>query len=249
MKKKITSLLLLPLLLSSCGSFKGSVKAYKNGEIYFENEITYENALVHANFNMIYEMINSNEPFLLYFKSEGCLACNEFKGVLTEYVNNTKQTIYYMDTNDDYEEFKKLDQKYKEVFFPSNEGVYTPQLYAYSESCIPVKNTKYENITMFTNAMKETVSECEVYKVNTYVTLEKFINAKEEIDIFTYDRSESSFVTKYNQIKNDIEKTNRKSIILEIDRMSEKDILITQALLGIMEFRPEVYTFSDAKKK
>lgn len=251
MKLKAISLIsILPLLLTSCG-FRGDTKVYRNGELYFLDEITYENAFVMSDYNLIDSLIKIEETFMFYFKSEECYSCLEFKDIITQYVKETNQHIYIFDEITQHEDFVKLGKNYGDFFFPLG-VIETPQLYVFSKekACLKISNSKYATMTMFRNAMKETVSETNVYKVSSLDTLERFIKLDEEVDVFPYSRLASNSVSYFKDTVKDIfEKNDRKSIIFEYDYLDETGRTELKEKLEIESLKPSILHFKNGIKQ
>ena len=225
MKTKVFTLLsIIPLLLSSC-SFKGDTESYRNGEIMYEDNLTYETAFVDANFDLIDSLIKAEETFTFYITNKDCASCTDFKDKITSYVKDTKQLIYRFDLATNPEDFQKLGEAYHDFFFQGR-VIVTPQVYVFSakKACQYVKNTRYETTTMFTNAMKDYVYETNVYKISTYKTFEKFIEFNNELPFFTYDRKDSSNTLIFkNEVRELINKTNKTFALLDLARFTDED--------------------------
>ena len=244
MKAKYLSFIsVFPLLLTSCG-FRGAVKVYRN-------EITYENAFEQCDYNKVDSLIKANETFMFYLKSEECYSCLEFKDKIVQYVRETNQHIYIFDEVIQHDDLVLLGKNYGDFFFPMN-IIETPQLYVFSieKGCQKVSNTKYATKTMFFNAMKETVSETNVYKVRSLDTLDRFINLDEEIDVFPYSRLASDSVTYFNDNVRDIfEKNSRKSIIFEYDGLDEEGRTALKEKLSVETLKPSIIHFKSGIKQ
>ena len=224
MKNRLVSLLaILPILMSSCG-FRGETEAYRNGELKYV-EITENNAFVDVNFYLLDKMINAMETFTLYLTNEGCYSCQVFKDKILQYVKDTGQLIYRYDISWDQEDFRKIGQKYQDFFFPGG-VIETPQVYVFSEKKASqfVKNTRYETVTMFTNAMQEYVYETNVYNISTLKTFNEFIEKNDELAFYAHKRTNAISVSVFkNEVRELINPTRKTFALVDIDRFSEED--------------------------
>ena len=240
MKTKVFTLLsIIPLLLSSC-SFKGDTESYRNGEIMYEDNLTYETAFVDANFYLIDSLIKAEETFTFYITNKNCASCTDFKDKITSYIKDTKQLIYRFDISTSPEDLQKLGKAYSDFFFPGG-SIVTPQVYVFSakKACQFVKNTRYETTTMFANAMKEYVYETNVYNISTLDTFNKFIEKNDELVFYAHKRTNTFSVSVFkNEVRNLINRTNKVFALVDIDRFSEADAKAFYDKFGFGDFPP-----------
>ena len=105
-------------------------------------------------------------------------------------------------------------------------------------------------MTMFRNAMKENVSETNVYKVSSLDTLERFIKLDEEVDVFPYSRLASDSVSYFkDNVKDIFEKSDRKSIIFEYDYLDETGRTALKEKLEIESLKPSILHFKNGIKQ
>ena len=218
----LSVLLLTPLLLSSCGEFKGNTPGLRNGDILYLN-VDNPNYYRDSSFKMIDTLIESKQEYILMFTREGCSACNEFKPVLDKYIKESKQLVYRYDisSSDFTTEFIP---KYCDSFFPNKE-VLTPTIFVSDgENISKLDNNRFKTKPMFKVMMRKTLYETNVYSFTRFAPLKSFMDENKESTIYLLDRNVTKAVNSYNEIKENLYKSESKSIVVEMSFMNETNL-------------------------
>lgn len=223
--KAFTFLSLIPLLLSSCGIKGGDVASYRNAELLLDKETTYDNSFLRGDYEVIDSMIKAGESFIYYLTDATCSSCQAFKPVITDYVKNTRRLIYSLDIKIDKDELVKIGATYSDYFFMDRE-ISVPQVYVYStiKGSEFVKNTRYENITMFSNAMNEYIHETNVYQSASLASFNRLQEMNKDFYFYIYNRLDSSSLTIFKEeVKPLIDKTKKIFLLVDYQKFSDED--------------------------
>ena len=251
MKKSISLLALLPLLLTSCGQKISSVPAYINGDLYYEESITVDNAFRTADINTITNLINSKESFILYTKEASCYACSLTTPRLVKYVASTKQVVYAIDAETQKEDFKEFAALYHDDFYPDNQILF-PTIFVYSKNtgALNIPYSRYDGDTMLCNAIKDYVVDTKVYSFNKFASFSTFINDKKTFKAVLYDRDDDDYANAYHlHVEETSNSLNKDVAVLNIAEWSEADKVSLLTVLGVGELgKLTLYKFENKEK-
>ena len=236
---KFPFLLILSLLLSSCGNRPdGPVPISQNANLYdveepaVGNDIT--NFVRHTDSKEILSMLDNSEPFVLYVGMQGCYGCNLFKPNLINYVYHSKALVHYLNVGNttDKIEYSKIWSDYRDIFMADLEVPYlmvVEDSKAYAKGSVS-KMTATTN-EPFLNMMNSLVK---VTNVNSHIEYESandyYIN-NENSFCFFYDRNDEdaqdiyrSLIWPYASVSNNllqvIDYTNFESEQLDLLRQT-----------------------------
>ena len=179
------SLIMLALSLTGCSAKANPEKLIvRNGDLFANNAISFDNALVDISFTQLEAIMKSEEKIVFYLQRHECQGCQDFKPIITSYVQKTEALVYtmYVDdkSGDNYtQDILDLEDKYGEYFFIDGK-VLTPQVYIVQGEKVAeqVPYSRYAQKFMFKKAMKEYVEPSNFYAMHSVKAYKGFIEAK-----------------------------------------------------------------------
>lgn len=246
-KRHFALLSSLPLIISGCFGYSGSVNAIKNGDIA-SSDISSDNAYRYVDFKTLDNLIKSNSEFIFYLSSTTCTSCQEFEPIMVNYIQNTHQLVYKMNADTQFEDFQQLYNTYADYF---NGLSYTPGIYIFGDGAgsYQISNSRISNLNMFTTAMKEKVYESNVYSISNFSSLDSYLGMQNRSYLLFYDRSNSEYANYYNSyLKESVNKFDKNIIIVELSQFSDKDLESVKSLLNIEKIEPIMYSTMLGKK-
>lgn len=225
MKKILSLLFTLPILLTSCGTKISTVPAYLNGNLFGENTITQENAFITAEVNTLSHLIDSKESFILYVKEASCYACSLVTPRLVKYVSNTKRLVYSIDAETQSDTFNEFARLYHDEFYPDNQILF-PTIFVYSKdtSALKIPYAKYSSDTMLANAIDEYIVSTNVYFFETTQSLNNFVEDTNDAILIAYDRTQDDYVNAFHlHVENVMNEHKGKVALLNLSEYSEAE--------------------------
>ncbi len=250
MKKRFLSLiLLLPFSLSSCGQNKNNPHINKNGELYSLEEINDDNAYVTGNFEYIDNLIQQKEKFIFYFMQENCHSCEDFKGVMLNYIKESKAFVVKVNMTNQAEIAYKLYEKYNTLL----NLIDTPRVYLIenSEKMTLIPQSRYSSSLMFNKAMNDYVYVSNVYTFSSLNSYQTFLEKEDNLLTIFLDYSNSSAIEKYRSfIEEKIQDSDKKVALIELNDDNKSSFIDAYNLndlnepIGYIKSENKWHTFS-----
>lgn len=241
---KASLLVLIPLLLSSCGNRpRGLVLISQNGSLYDIQEPTATSELSdyvrHTDSPEILSYLQNDEPFVLYVGMAGCLGCNMFKPNLQRYVYETQALIHYLNVgdNDDYLEYSKIWTGYQDIFMADLEVPYL-MIVESSEAYVKGAVSKMTATTdePFINMMNSLVDVANVASHIQNDSATNYLASSEEGLFFFYDREDEDALEIYRTlIWPYAAKSERSLQVVDYTNFTEEELIILRATFSLGE--------------
>ncbi len=232
LKRLSTLLALTPLLLTSCGIFKGQVAAVRNGDYEFTS-ISDANPYRSLDAEGLTSLVSVKEDYIVLFAQKGCSSCQEFAPKIEKYIEQTEQLIYRVEVDDVF--INTVDQNTLSKFFPDGVATFPSVFVSDGEEYFKrLDNNRFSTKPMFTNYMRQLVHEVKTYSFTRFSALNAFpVNTKgDEFIIVVYDRNSERIKSGMWDIKK-ASLNYEANAIVDVALMSEQDRVSTYNMLGI----------------
>ncbi len=236
MKKPISFLPLLSILLSSC-NFGQRIDVFVNYSLLKIDKksegMVSSDVLIKSDFKQFYKMAEIGEEFIFYIWGSDCSFCKKITSPLLNYFISTKTEGYYFDrqntSKEDFEDYAKL-YSFVDGLKPNIES---PTFYFVKGNKVVSKNSYVPQLSTdsaFRNTFNNSVS-----KISAIVTLRKYDDIKEimgkelNYQIISYKRNIEFLGTfikgDFKNFTKKIKQNRNKLYIVKVDDLSEDELL------------------------
>lgn len=196
MKKKLTLLFMVPLLLTSCGKSKNAIKVFSNGELLVDST-TY----IDINEDNIIDMMKSEMSFILYQYSSTCSHCEKSSKNFEGYFKKYHTSIYRYEIKD-YSSYMKLNQ-YDDYTFSLT--IITPRVMVINKGLLvdEVNSSKLIEGSLFNSAINSFVNLDEnIFNVQSKKAYDYLHNLYSDINDVIYNPSNGKGMDEYQLLYN-----------------------------------------------